>query len=248
MIYYFSGAGNSRYVAEFMSEFLHDTVAFIPEHIPATVPDNGEPIGFVFPVYFWGIPTVVDRFARQLKNEGKHYTYTVLTPSGSTGAAVKMLEKSLGFETDANFCVLMPDTYAPLFDCGNRAKIDAILKDVDFDICLAVGLVRARATGDFDMHHGKGRLATLTMYPLYRASTTRRFAVNDACTGCGLCANLCPDKFITIEDGRPVWRKGHCNLCFACLHHCPHFAIQYGRNSRKHGQYTCPLKPPKKDS
>ena len=242
MIYYFTGAGNSRYVAQRIAQALGDTIAFIPEHIPATVPDDGSPIGFVFPVYFWGIPTAVDRFARQLRIEGSHYTYTVLTPSGSSGAAADMFEKALGRKVDAHFTVLMPDTYAPMFECGDRAKADAVLERAEGYIDSVVTQLKSRATGDLDPHHGMGRLATVTMYPLYRASTTRRFAAGDACTACGLCERLCPDKFITIKDGKPTWRKGHCNLCFACLHHCPTHAIQYGRNSRKHGQYTCPKK------
>ncbi len=242
MIYYFTGAGNSRYVAQRIAQALGDTVAFMPEHIPATVPDNGEPVGFVFPVYFWGIPTVVDRFARQLTIEGSHYTFTVLTPSGSSGDAVSLFEKALRRLVDARFSVLMPDTYCPMFECGDRAKNEAVLNRAEGEIDNVVVQLKSRATGDLDLHHGMGRLYTVTMYPLYKRTTTRRFAVSDACTGCGLCAKLCPDKFITIEDGRPVWRAGHCNLCFACLHHCPTFAIQYGRNSRKHGQYTCPKK------
>ena len=242
MIYYFTGVGNSRYVAQRIAQALGDTVAFMPEHIPATVPDNGEPVGFVFPVYFWGIPTVVDRFARQLTIEGSHYTFTVLTPSGSSGDAVSLFEKALRRSVDARFSVLMPDTYCPMFECGDRAKNEAVLNRAEGEIDNVIVQLKSRATGDLDLHHGMGRLYTVTMYPLYKRTTTRRFAVSDACTGCGLCANLCPDKFITIEDGRPVWRAGHCNLCFACLHHCPTFAIQYGRNSRKHGQYTCPKK------
>lgn len=242
MIYYFTGAGNSRYVAQRIAQALGDTVAFMPEHIPANVPDNGEPVGFVFPVYFWGIPTVVDRFARQLTIEGSHYTFTVLTPSGSSGDAVSLFEKALRRPVDARFSVLMPDTYCPMFECGDRAKNEAVLNRAEGEIDNVIAQLKSRATGDLDLHHGMGRLYTVTMYPLYKRTTTRRFAVSDACTGCGLCANLCPDKFITIEDGRPVWRAGHCNLCFACLHHCPTFAIQYGRNSRKHGQYTCPKK------
>ncbi len=242
MIYYFTGAGNSRYVAQRLAQALGDTVAFMPDHIPATVPDNGEPVGFVFPVYFWGIPTLVDRFARQLAIEGSHYTYTVLTPSGSSGDAVSLFEKALRRPVDAHFSVLMPDTYCPMFECGDRAKSDAVLNRAEGEIDSIISQLKARATGNLDPHRGMGKLYTLTMYPLYLRTTTRRFATNDACTGCGLCASLCPDKFITIEEGRPVWRAGHCNLCFACLHHCPHFAIQYGRNSRKHGQYTCPKK------
>ena len=242
MIYYFTGAGNSRYVAQRIAQALGDTVAFMPDHIPSTVPDNGEPVGFVFPVYFWGIPTVVDRFARQLTIEGSHYTFTVLTPSGSSGDAVSLFEKALRRPVDARFSVLMPDTYCPMFECGDRAKNEAVLNRAEGEIDNVIVQLKSRATGDLDLHHGMGRLYTVTMYPLYKRTTTRRFAVSDACTGCGLCAKLCPDKFITIEDGRPVWRAGHCNLCFACLHHCPTFAIQYGRNSRKHGQYTCPKK------
>ena len=29
-------------------------------------------------------------------------------------------------------------------------------------------------------------------------------------------------------------------MCLGCLHRCPKFAIQYGRNTKKHGQYTNP--------
>ena len=242
MIFYFTGSGNSRYVAQRIAQAIGDTVAFMPDHIPATVPDNGEPVGFVMPVYFWGIPTVAQRFAQQLQLSGSHYTYTVLTPSGSSGDAVSLFEKALRRPVDAHFSVLMPDTYAPMFECGDRAKNEAVLERAEGEIDSVIAHLKSRDTGDLDLHHGMGRLYTVTMYPLYKRTTTRRFAVSDACTGCGLCAKLCPDKFITIENGRPVWRAGHCNLCFACLHHCPTFAIQYGRNSRKHGQYTCPKK------
>lgn len=74
MIYYFTGSGNSRYVAQRIAQALSDTVAFMPDHIPATVPDNGEPIGFVMPVYFWGIPSVAQRFAQQMQIQGRHHT------------------------------------------------------------------------------------------------------------------------------------------------------------------------------
>ena len=242
MIYYFTGSGNSRYVAQRIAQALGDTVAFMPDHIPATVPDNGEPIGFVMPVYFWGIPSVAQHFAQQLQIQGRHHTYTVLTPSGSSGDAVGLFEKALRRPVDAHYSVLMPDTFCPLYECGNRAKSDAVLERAEGEIDKIIASIRARETGNHDTHRGKGRLATITMYPLYRASTTKHFAVNADCIGCGLCANLCPDHVITLRDGRPTWRRQHCELCFACLHHCPKFAIQYTSGSRKNGQYTCPKK------
>ena len=29
-------------------------------------------------------------------------------------------------------------------------------------------------------------------------------------------------------------------MCLGCLHRCPEFAIQYGKNTKKHGQYMNP--------
>ena len=73
------------------------------------------------------------------------------------------------------------------------------------------------------------------------ARATKNFFLVDGCTGCGLCAERCPDKAIEITDGKPVWVKERCEICFRCLHHCPAFAIQYGQGkTKKHGQYRNP--------
>ena len=45
---------------------------------------------------------------------------------------------------------------------------------------------------------------------------------------------------IEIRDKKPVWVKQKCTACLGCLHRCPKFAIQYGKNTVKHGQYTNP--------
>ena len=78
--------------------------------------------------------------------------------------------------------------------------------------------------------------------PIYnnKARRTIHFSVDDACIGCGLCAKKCPVQAIEIQNKRPVWIKDKCVTCLGCLHTCPKFAIQYGRNTRKHGQYTNP--------
>jgi ferredoxin/flavodoxin len=47
----------------------------------------------------------------------------------------------------------------------------------------------------------------------------------DACTACGLCAELCPTGNITQdEDGHPVWGRD-CLLCLNCEMKCPQDAI-----------------------
>lgn len=60
----------------------------------------------------------------------------------------------------------------------------------------------------------------------------------DTCVGCGLCAKNCPISAIKLKDRKPEWMKEQCVMCLACLHHCPKFAIQYGKHTKKHGQYV----------
>ena len=43
-----------------------------------------------------------------------------------------------------------------------------------------------------------------------------------------------------MREKRPEWVKEKCALCLGCLHRCPKFAIQYGKNTQRHGQYTNP--------
>ena len=39
---------------------------------------------------------------------------------------------------------------------------------------------------------------------------------------------------------KTVWVKDKCVMYLGCLHRCPKFAIQYGKKTKKHGQYTNP--------
>ena len=63
MIYYFSGTGNSHYVAEVLSKSLQDTMQSIES---AQSIKQDEIIGIVTPVYFFGLPDIVKDFLERL--------------------------------------------------------------------------------------------------------------------------------------------------------------------------------------
>ena len=70
--------------------------------------------------------------------------------------------------------------------------------------------------------------------------TDKRFHVEkDRCVKCGICANVCPVGDIKGGHGEyPVWlHHKDCLTCFTCYHHCPHHAIEFGRQTQKKGQY-----------
>ena len=42
----------------------------------------------------------------------------------------------------------------------------------------------------------------------------------EKCTGCGVCAKVCPNGAVTMEDGRPKLDKKLCKLCGKCENFC----------------------------
>ena len=93
--------------------------------------------------------------------------------------------------------------------------------------------------GDFMKNKIPYPLAKIGYHIEYDAMRkTKHFSVEDTCVGCGLCAKNCPISAIKLKDRKPEWMKEQCVMCLACLHHCPKFAIQYGKHTKKHGQYV----------
>ena len=72
-----------------------------------------------------------------------------------------------------------------------------------------------------------------------RMVSDRKFTVDtDLCIHCGKCESVCPTGDLVLANNLPTWQhNGSCTCCLACYHHCPRHAINYGRITRKRGQY-----------
>ena len=247
MIFYFSGAGNSRHVARQIAA-VGEELVFIPNAVDQGIYEYrvapGESVGLVFPVYFWTMPSIVAEFFQKLNlvSESKPYTYCVCTYGNTPGAAAKMASRVLkdnGIVFDAYFGVRMPDTWTPLFDLTDKEQVAEVNLRADEEIARLRDAVCSKVTGN--------HLRSTTPYftgalgkRLYdrQGRRTDTLSVDDACIGCGLCAVKCPVHAIEMRDGRPVWVKERCVMCLGCLHRCPKFAIQRGPKTKLHGQYV----------
>ena len=249
MILWYSGCGNSRFVADTLSrELSDDNMVFIPQasrenRILEFGPDNV--LGIVFPVYSWSVPKLVSEFLRTAPIEGKPaYIFAACTCGDETGLTIRHLKKDLrkqGLTLDAFFSFQMPETYInlPGFKLDTPENAQRKISATKTSLEEAVKLIKQRAQGNFDkLKGGSSFLKSNILKPLFYGLliTDRKFTVSDACIDCGLCARNCPLQNITMENGRPKW-NGHCTNCMSCYHRCPKNAINFGKASIGKGQY-----------
>ena len=248
MIFYFSGCGNSRHVAETLATGLNDQLVFIPEaerekRYEYTLAEE-ERLGFVFPIYSWAPPKLVLDFIGKMNLNAKpSYVYFVCTCGDNCGQTEKVFRQSLeskGWKLAACCSLQMPETYIGMPGFKLDTKENAQRKIANADAKIKTLLPRLTDKEHFSdmIVGGMAWLKSKLVNPGFNrfATDDSKYRSTDQCIHCGRCVEVCPLKNITLEEGRPLWH-GYCTICMACYHHCPVNAIQYGKSTEGKGQY-----------
>lgn len=207
--------------------------------------EEGENSGLVIPAYSWVLPKIVEDFLkkRNLTVKGaSHYFFLVVTYGTTPGVTDRLangLLKEKGFSFDSYYSVKMPDTSTPVFNLSDKEKVKKINDQASLDSEKVAEDIASKKKGNF-MQRRPMIVEPFSKLSYANMRKTKNFHVEDTWFGCSLCARNCPIGAIAMEDKKPVWIKKSCLMCLRCLHHCPKFAIQYGKNTKKHGQYVHP--------
>ncbi|MBU3849326.1 MAG: EFR1 family ferrodoxin [Candidatus Treponema excrementipullorum] len=267
MIFYFSGTGNSKWVAESLAGLLHEKTADISvlnfesagnkeyknyiEEIAQGI-KNDEYTGFVFPVYAWGAPEIVTDFAKKLKKysgngknlgnaadnpEGKTFTFALATCGEEAGYALKNFSKIIPLKS--SYSLVMPNNYVVDSDLEDEGTVLSVLRNAKEEVKrMAEELIAKKEVCRVNEGSAAGLKSGLVNFGFNKfARSTKSFYTTDVCTGCGLCAKNCPARTITMENNRPVWGS-QCYQCLKCINRCPAAAIQYGKATETRGRYT----------
>lgn len=253
MIFYFSGTGNSRLASDVLSKELGEQLVFIPDVKIPDIKFEGESLGFVFPVYSWGVPPLVMEFVKSLPESfieavkgQKADVWCVLTCGDEVALAPEMFENAMskrGITLNSIWSVIMPNNYVllPGFDVDSKEVERMKLKDAPTRLKkIASGIKEGE--GKVDVTRGSlAALKTKCIYPLFRkwGIFPKKWRSTDMCVACGICAESCPLHNITMKDNHPRWGKNCCS-CLACYHSCPRHAVAYGSSTKKKGQYFLP--------
>jgi Pyruvate/2-oxoacid:ferredoxin oxidoreductase delta subunit len=242
MILYFSATGNSKHVAERIAAATNDKAISI-ETNPVVSLAADEPLGIVTPTFDWTLPLNVKEFLTGLQCPTCSYLFyvgTFGTTTGGAAARANSIMKKKGRPFDAMFDIRMPDNWTPVFDLSDPEKVAEINRKADLEIEELIEQIKGRVTG-VHMDFRLPLLGAVIGEKVYENKRrTKNLTATDTCIGCGLCAKKCPIRAIEMKEKHPVWVKEQCLMCLRCLHHCPKYAIQYGPNTSKHGQYRNP--------
>ena len=230
-IFCFSGTGNSLYAAKKIAAGIGAEV--LPMRDYGEIDD--EVIGFVFPVYFWGLPLTVDKFLDNIHISNKSvYVFAVASYGGFAAGVVGGVKKKMsrqGVKLSYGKSVKMGENYGPAF---NARDSDSIWSRADAELDKIISDIKNRKTNPIfpntfinEMVHGS--------YPPIKTDCGSLFSA-DGCVGCGLCEQLCPNRNITIRNGVPVFGSS-CELCLSCLNNCPENAIDYNNSTKGKERY-----------
>ena len=230
-IYCFTSTGNSLYTANTIAGKIGGKVLSMRDR--AAVCDD-DVIGFVFPIYFWGLPRMVRRFISKIQITNKDaYVFAVITCGGPVPGVHGPLKKVLtqkGIRLRYGERILSVTNYLPEYKAKDSEELR---RNIEAQIHSIAGAINRRE---------ENRVKAL---PLLNSlihkfcpgeDSDRHFSVSSTCSGCAACQKVCPAGNIAMEGSKPNFQH-QCEHCLACLHSCPAGAIDWKNKTQGKERY-----------
>ena len=238
MILYFSGTGNSKYVAKRIADALGDEILNLNDRIKASdtsLVETGERVIIVTPTYAWRIPRVVRDWLRKTELRGAKQVWFVMTCGSEISNADRYnrelcTEKAISCMGTAQ--IVMPENYIAMFAAPQADAAREIVVKAEPSIDRAIAAIQRNQPFAPTRNNLYDRFMSGPVNPIFYKCFVKAdaFTASDACIGCGQCVKRCPMNNVTLKDGKPVWGN-NCTHCMACICYCPVSAIEYGKKS-----------------
>lgn len=251
MIFYFSGTGNSHYVAKKVAENTGERLISIEEAIKegqytySLHPE--ERIGFVMPVYAWDMPNFIKEFVQKLNFESysDQYAFGIATCGGMTGYTIGRLKELLaekGIKLSGRFSIIMPGNYTVGYGAKPIEVETKILDKAEIHLDQIINwILGRREIKNLEGIPMPDFLSKVISYGFNKKKMdTKDFFAKENCISCGKCAKNCPIQAIEMKNGRPNWIKEKCTKCLRCINTCPVEAIEFGKSTQGKRRYQNP--------
>lgn len=250
IIFYFTGTGNSKAVADQLKEQMINQGMTVS--IEAIKKDTGlidlnqyESIGFVYPVYYLHMPNLVNSFISSLDYKASHYLFAIATYAGSLGRSLSQAKDIMianGGEKIYHEAIRMPGNYIVEYGAFPTFLQNYLLRKSEIKIQKVSNQLLVQRLSPFKreslvskLFHNKAKEKLNSFNKM-----SLNFVVNDTCTACSKCINQCPADNIRLSSSQVVF-SNQCEQCMACIQLCPNRSIEYFGKTENRKRYHHPL-------
>lgn len=233
LMLYFSGTGNSKYIARLFTKKTNAQCHSIEEELDyKSLINEHDTIAFCYPIYGSCVPRIMREFVAlyktQLSNKKLIIFCTQLFFSGDGACAFTRLlpgsRKNVLYAEHFN----MPNNISnfDLFPIKNGVQANKYLiaaeKKMNI-VCKNIknGIVKKRGFSNFSWLLGKVQSA---FWPTVEEQHKSSARTDSDCIKCGACVKLCPSKNLSL-DGNGINQHDNCIICYRCVNACPKKSI-----------------------
>ena len=256
LVLYFSGTGNTKYIAELAAANMGAKCLSIEDETDYAAEIKAhEAIAVCYPIYGSRVPRNMREFvvahAEALKGKKLAIFITQWIFSGDGARVILDLLPPGHIKVIYAEHFFMPNNVGniPLIRKAKDKKIEKCMRRCEMKMqrtCENIknGVVIKRGFSAFSRFLGKlqGKLSqgnssnpnTSPGSLEHKARNGVRF--NNDCTSCGLCARRCPVKNLEIREEK-IGHNNNCVMCYRCVNLCPHKAVTVLLHRRPKWQY-----------
>ncbi len=241
---YFSGTGNTQYIAQQFSMKMGAKCFSIEEKMDFnSVFEEEESITVCYPIYGSLVPRIMREFIEEHKEVLVYKKWIILcTQMMFSGDGAKAFTRLLNiddqdvlyaehFNMPNNICNFF---LFPIRDSEKKRKVKVANSKLD-KVCqnIKCGIIKKRGWGKFSGILGKMQNRD---FPKIEQKKKNSFACDEDCNRCGLCVRVCPVGNLSMTN-QGIAQADNCILCYRCVNRCPQKAATVMLHVKPKRQY-----------
>jgi ferredoxin len=210
------------------NNFSNVKLISIPQVIVKTIKEyQDEIIGFVFPIYGYAPPKMVNNFLKKTKFKAE-YIFAIETCGGTILSSLYNLQQQalhLGYHIDYVAHLAMVSNYLPKFDINYEIKERLPKKNVKTNLDNIISDIK-------NFKHNKAEVSNKDRFITFlvkigsklvmNGKQAQNYIIDNKCNKCATCIKVCPVYNISFKDNinKEIIFSNKCEYCMACIHLC----------------------------